>query len=135
MSKVPYHEPLLPALGGLTGIESHIEKDLDDWNANKVVPLFVFDGQQLSGQDLVASQHGIRIHPKTDAAWELYFDGKATDAVSAFGAIGGGSFTLRVFYAPIRRRIRYDMHHADARFCTLKVSGAHKRSTLCSKRY
>src|SRR6266511_656139 len=40
LENAPFHEPLLPALGGLTGIQNHIEKDLDEWAAFKVTPFF-----------------------------------------------------------------------------------------------
>ncbi|KAK8058734.1 nuclease-like protein [Apiospora phragmitis] len=54
LDNIPFHEPLLPALGGLTGIESHIESDLESWDANKTTPFFIFNGQAVEGQDEVS---------------------------------------------------------------------------------
>jgi hypothetical protein len=85
----PYHEPLLPALGGLTGIESHIEGDLDNWKANNTTPLFVFNGQSVVGQDDVFGQRAKRAVAKTDDAWDLYFRSQANAAVTAFGSNRG----------------------------------------------
>lgn len=85
----PSHEPLLPALGGLTGIQAHIEADLDSWKANKITPFFIFDGQTVTGQDEVAVLRGREAIKKTNEAWELYFTGQAENAVAAFGANGG----------------------------------------------
>ena len=85
----PSHEPLLPALGGLTGIQAHIEADLDSWTASKVTPFFIFDGQTVTGQDEVAVIRGREAIKKTNEAWELYFTGQAENAVAAFGANGG----------------------------------------------
>lgn len=82
----PYHEPLLSALGGLTGIQAHIEKDLDQWAAHRITPLFVFDGQVVVGQDEVSIARGRRANEKTENAWDLYFNNRAEEAVSAFGA-------------------------------------------------
>ncbi|KAI1390972.1 temperature dependent protein affecting M2 dsRNA replication-domain-containing protein [Hypoxylon trugodes] len=85
----PYHEPLLPALGGLTGIQSHIEHDLDSWAANKTTPFFVFNGQSIEGEDDVSVQRGKRAITGTDEAWTLYFQSQANEAVSAFGSHRG----------------------------------------------
>jgi hypothetical protein len=85
----PFHEPLLPALGGLTGIQDHIEKDLDQWLARRITPFFVFDGQPIAGQDDVAVLRGLKAIEKTDRAWDLYFNGQAENAVTAFGANSG----------------------------------------------
>ena len=79
------HEPLLPALGGLTGIQGRIEADLDQWEAHRVTPFFIFDGQSITGQDETTALRGRQANEKTDFAWGLYFDGQANDAVVAFG--------------------------------------------------
>jgi hypothetical protein len=79
------HEPLLPALAGLTGIRSCIEGDLDQWKANGVVPFFVFDGQPITGEDETTLARSRQSNKKTDYAWELYFGSKALEAVQAFG--------------------------------------------------
>lgn len=81
----PTHEPLLPALGGLTGIETHIEADLDSWKQNNTTPFFIFNGQSVEGQDAVTVQRGKTAIAKTDEAWNLYFRGEANQAVSTFG--------------------------------------------------
>lgn len=82
---LPGNEPLLPALGGLTGIQGRIENELDQWKANNVTPFFIFDGQSMAGQDEVAVRRGLEGNVKTDIAWELYFNSRADEAVSAFG--------------------------------------------------
>ncbi|KAK6833688.1 hypothetical protein PG990_001473 [Apiospora arundinis] len=89
LDNIPFHEPLLPALGGLTGIESHIEVDLDSWAANKTEPLFIFNGQAVEGQDEVSVQRGKKANAKTDGAWDLYFKSEAHSAVAAFGLSRG----------------------------------------------
>ncbi|KAK0727265.1 nuclease-like protein [Lasiosphaeria miniovina] len=81
----PYNEPLLPALGGMTGIQKRIETELDRWVAHRVVPFFIFNGVPLTGQDDVNVQRGRQANGKTDLAWDLYFNGRADDAVAAFG--------------------------------------------------
>lgn len=89
LDNVPFHEPLLPALGGLTGIESHIDVDLDSWQANKTIPFFIFNGQAVEGQEEVSVQRGKKANAKTDEAWDLYFKSEAHSAVAAFGASRG----------------------------------------------
>lgn len=89
LDTAPFHEPLLPALGGLTGIQKHIETDLDRWKAHRIIPFFIFDGQAITGQDEISLARGRRANDKTDQAWELYFNGRAEDAVSAFGGNSG----------------------------------------------
>jgi hypothetical protein len=69
----PAHEPLLSALGGLTGVESHISQNLDEWAKNDIVPFFVFDGQPVTGQDDITLDRGLKANKKTDEAWNLYF--------------------------------------------------------------
>jgi hypothetical protein len=93
----PYHEPLLPALGGLTGIESHIENDLDNWKQNETTPFFIFNGQSVVGQDEVSVQRGKKAIQKTDEAWELYFDGKSPQAVNAFSP-NPGAYPIQNLY-------------------------------------
>ncbi|KAK5656330.1 hypothetical protein OQA88_4710 [Cercophora sp. LCS_1] len=78
-------EPLLTALGGLTGIQGRIETDLDNWAANDITPLFVFDGQPIIGQEEVTTTKIRQANEKTKYAWNLYFEGQADDAVTAFG--------------------------------------------------
>lgn len=81
----PHNEPLLPALGGLTGMQGRIEADLDQWKAHRVVPFFIFDGQSITGQDEVTVTKSRQANEKTDYAWNLYFNSQANDAVLAFG--------------------------------------------------
>ena len=85
----PAHEPLLSALGGLTGVESHISQNLDEWAKSDVVPFFVFDGQPVTGQDDITLDRGLKANKKTDEAWNLYFQGAAEEAVSTFGTSTG----------------------------------------------
>ncbi|RYP48046.1 hypothetical protein DL768_005968 [Monosporascus sp. mg162] len=89
LDNVPYHEPLLPALGGLTGIQTHIESDLDSWKTNRTTPFFIFNGQSVVGQDDVSVQRGKKAIAGTDEAWSLYFQSHATEAVAAFGSHRG----------------------------------------------
>lgn len=84
-------EPLLPALGGLTGLEAHINEELDQWEKHRMIPFFIFDGQSLTGQDEVSLRRGLAAAQKTNEAWELYFDSKATEAVDTFGRYPGKS--------------------------------------------
>lgn len=85
----PAHEPLLSALGGLTSINAHINQDLDQWDNNKIIPLFVFDGQTVAGQSDVSVKRGREANRKTDEAWTLYSQSSGEQAVSAFGANPG----------------------------------------------
>lgn len=89
LANAPYQEPLLPALGGLTGVQSHIESDLDSWKANNTTPFFIFNGQSIVGSDEIAIQRGMRAIVGTDEAWNLYFQSQANEAVSAFGSHKG----------------------------------------------
>ncbi|KAK4219518.1 PIN domain-like protein [Rhypophila decipiens] len=83
----PYNEPLLPALGGPTGIRDHLEMELDKWKAHKMTPFFIFDGQSIVGQDEVTVKKGLDANHRTAQAWELYFNGRANEAVGAFGQV------------------------------------------------
>lgn len=85
----PYHEPLLPALGGLTGIEAHLTQDLAKFKEHDVLPLFIFDGQNMAGQAETTVKKMRLANRKTDEAWEQYFASRAEDAVASFGANGG----------------------------------------------
>ncbi|KAF5133246.1 hypothetical protein E5D57_003869 [Metarhizium anisopliae] len=85
----PAHEPLLSALGGLTGIQTHINENLDLWNKNRVLPFFIFDGQSITGQDEVGLKRRRAANKKTDEAWDLYSRSEAEKAVSTFGANAG----------------------------------------------
>ncbi|KAJ4302209.1 hypothetical protein N0V88_002345 [Collariella sp. IMI 366227] len=91
------NEPLLPALGGLTGIQGRIENELDQWKANRVTPFFIFDGQSMVGQDEAAVKPGLDSNVKTDMAWDLYFNSRADEAVSAFGTCIN-AFPARTLY-------------------------------------
>lgn len=73
----------------MTGIQAHIEADLEAWKAHKIIPFFIFDGQTVTGQDEVAVVRGREAIKKTNEAWELYFNGQAGNAVAAFGANSG----------------------------------------------
>jgi len=79
------HEPLLPALGGLTGIQGRLEADLDQWQSHQLIPFFIFDGQSITGQDEATALRSRMANEKTNFAWELYFNSQANDAVAAFG--------------------------------------------------
>ncbi|KAJ2989785.1 hypothetical protein NUW58_g3292 [Xylaria curta] len=97
LTNPPYQEPLLPALGGLTGIQSHIESDLDSWKANNTTPFFIFNGQSVVGSDEVAIQRGLQANAGTDEAWNLYFQSQANEAVSAFGS-NKGAYLVQNLY-------------------------------------
>ncbi|CAI6096480.1 hypothetical protein V2G26_003315 [Clonostachys chloroleuca] len=93
----PAHEPLLSALGGLTGIQSHINEDLDNWEKNRIIPFFIFDGQSITGQDEVTMKRGREANLKTNEAWDLYSQSEAEQAVTAFGA-NPGAFRVQNLY-------------------------------------
>lgn len=79
----------MSALGGLTGVEAHINQNLDLWAKNEIVPFFVFDGQPVTGQDDITLDRGLKANKKTDEAWNLYSQGAAEEAVSTFGTSPG----------------------------------------------
>lgn len=85
----PAHEPLLPALSGLTGIHAHINNGLDELDKLRVVPFFVFDGQSLTGQDDISLKRSQVANQKTNEAWKLYSQSEADQAVATFGANPG----------------------------------------------
>ncbi|KAJ6438427.1 XPG N-terminal domain-containing protein [Purpureocillium lavendulum] len=93
----PAHEPLLSALGGLTGIEAHINENLDLWSKNRITPFFIFDGQSITGQDQVSLARRRSANQKTDDAWNLYSQSQAEQAVATFGA-NPGAFCVRNLY-------------------------------------
>ncbi|EFY87968.1 XPG I-region protein [Metarhizium acridum CQMa 102] len=93
----PAHEPLLSALGGLTGIQTHINENLDLWNKNRIVPFFIFDGQSIPGQDEVGLKRRRAANKKTDEAWDLYSRSEAEKAVSTFGA-NAGAYIIQNLY-------------------------------------
>jgi hypothetical protein len=79
------YEPLLPALGSEMGMKKRIEDDLEQWEAHKITPFFVFDGQPLVGQDEMSIVSGRKAQEKTNVAWNLYFGSRPDEAVTAFG--------------------------------------------------
>ena len=85
----PYFEPLLTALGGLTGIETHLSTDLDKFKEHNVIPFFIFDGQPMVCQSDVSLRRGKAANAETERAWDLYFATRAEDAVTAFGINNG----------------------------------------------
>ncbi|RBQ66389.1 hypothetical protein FVER14953_08170 [Fusarium verticillioides] len=93
----PAHEPLLSALGGLTGVEAHINQNLDLWAKFEIVPFFVFDGQPVTGQDDITLDRGLKANKKTDEAWNLYSQGAAEEAVTTFGT-SPGAFRIQNLY-------------------------------------
>ncbi|CAK7267060.1 hypothetical protein SEPCBS57363_002408 [Sporothrix epigloea] len=99
----PSHEPLMCALAGLTGIHRHVENELNHWKAHKMTPLFIFEGIPVVGQDQVSIQAGLRNIQATNEAWDLYFDGRASEAVAAFGATGSAFRTQQLY--PLLQRI------------------------------
>ncbi|KAL1894750.1 hypothetical protein Sste5346_005725 [Sporothrix stenoceras] len=101
----PSHEPLMCALAGLTGIHMHLENELNQWKAHKVTPLFIFEGLPVIGQDEVTIQSGLQDIQRTNAAWDLYFAGSASEAVAAFGATGS-TFRPQSLYPLLQRLLR-----------------------------
>ncbi|KFA52642.1 hypothetical protein S40293_05462 [Stachybotrys chartarum IBT 40293] len=93
----PASEPLLPALGGLTGIETHINENLAQWEKHRIVPFFIFDGQSIHGQDTISLKRALAANQKTDAAWALYSQTEAEQAVATFGA-NPGAFRIKNLY-------------------------------------
>ena len=88
---------MLSALGGLTGIHSHINENLDLWDNNGIIPLFIFDGQSVTGQDDVALRRRRAANKKTDMAWTLYSQSEAERAVTTFGA-NPGAYVVQNLY-------------------------------------
>ncbi|KIH88373.1 xpg i-region protein [Sporothrix brasiliensis 5110] len=105
LDHTPSHEPLMCALAGLTGIHMHLENELNQWKAHKVTPLFIFEGLPVAGQDDVTIQNGLRDIQRTNAAWDLYFAGSASEAVAAFGATGS-TFRAQSLYPLLQRLLR-----------------------------
>ncbi|KPM44014.1 hypothetical protein AK830_g2566 [Neonectria ditissima] len=93
----PAHEPLLSALGGLTGIVPHINENLDIWEKHDITPFFIFDGQSVTGQDDISLERGLKANKKTDEAWNLYSQTAAEEAVTTFGA-NPGAFRIQNLY-------------------------------------
>ncbi len=91
LENFPSREPLMCALAGLTSIHMHMENELNQWKANKMTPFFIFDGQPVVGQDDVTVSSGVRAVARASEAWDLYFTGRADEAVGTFGAAGGAS--------------------------------------------
>ncbi|EFX03005.1 xpg i-region protein [Grosmannia clavigera kw1407] len=100
----PAREPLMAALGGITGFQKNLGLELDQWAANNVIPFFVFDGQPVVGQEDVAIEEGLRDIAKTDIAWELYFGSRASEAVIAFGE--GSTFRIQTLYPVLQRTLK-----------------------------
>jgi hypothetical protein len=106
----PYFEPLLTALGGLTGIETHLTADLDKFKEHNVIPFFIFDGQPMVCQAEVAVSRAKAANVETDRAWDLYFATRAEDAVTAFGT-NNASFRIQSLYPLLMRLLRErDLH-------------------------
>ncbi|RSM15379.1 hypothetical protein CEP52_000916 [Fusarium oligoseptatum] len=101
----PAQEPLLPALGGLTGIESHINENLDNWEKFHIVPFFVFDGQSVTGQDDITLDRALKANKKTDHAWALYSQTAAEEAVTTFGA-NPGAFRIQNLYPLLQETLK-----------------------------
>jgi hypothetical protein len=133
LDNIPYHEPLLPALGGLTGIETYIENDLDSWKANKTIPFFIFNGQTVVGQDEVSVERGKKANLKTDEAWDLYFRSEANEAVTAFGS-NRGAFQVRNLFPMLQTILKKrNLHFLVPPYnACAQVSGSNP-SVLCPK--
>ncbi|OAA67029.1 xpg i-region protein [Niveomyces insectorum RCEF 264] len=100
-----YHEPLMSALSGLTGFTAFLEKELDQWAANNLTPLFVFNGQPVVGQDDMSIANGLRDIARTDTAWQLYSAGRADEAVANFGSTGS-TYQTQPLYPLFQRLLR-----------------------------
>ncbi|TAQ84877.1 hypothetical protein B7494_g6798 [Chlorociboria aeruginascens] len=89
IDEAPAHEPLLAALGGYPiGLKQHIKKELDNWKANDITPVFVFDGQSMVGKEQTTLHFAKAALAKTQKAWELYVDNDPEGAVKNFGSSG-----------------------------------------------
>ncbi|KAK3680002.1 hypothetical protein LTR78_000379 [Recurvomyces mirabilis] len=80
-------EPLLPALGGLPfALDKHVKDDLNNFAANDITPIFVFNGLQLASRDKAIVMREARKAAKDlDEAWSIYDQGRGEEAVNAFG--------------------------------------------------
>jgi hypothetical protein len=130
LDNAPFSEPLLPALGGLTGIQTHIEGDLDSWERNNSTPLFIFDGQSVVGQDEVSVQRAKRAITGTDGAWDLYFQSRANEAVSAFGAHRGAFLIPHLF--PLLQAI---LKRRGLHFLVPPFNASAQVSVVCSRAF
>ncbi|OAA72269.1 XPG I-region protein [Cordyceps fumosorosea ARSEF 2679] len=99
------HEPLLPALGGLTGITTHINQNLDLWGKSNITPFLVFDGLSITGQDEVSLKRARAANAKTDEAWNLYSQSSAEQAVNTFGG-NPTAFRLQNLYPLLQKILR-----------------------------
>jgi hypothetical protein len=72
----------------------------------------------MAGQDETAVKRGLDNCAKTDISWDLYFNGRADEAVSAFGQ---STSTLGDFYYWVNHTIRLTFNEAPSPpgFCTL----------------
>ncbi|PHH82799.1 hypothetical protein CDD82_4778 [Ophiocordyceps australis] len=105
LDNAPSHEPLLSALGGLTGIRAHIEANLDLWQKHNMIPFFIFDGQSVIGQEEVSLARRRAANHRTDEAWNLYSQSQAEQAVTTFGA-NAGAFCLKNLYPMLQRILK-----------------------------
>lgn len=97
------NEPLLSALGGFPlALKKHIESTLAQWREADLEPLFVFEGistKDRAEEELNAAKEAIK---KTDVAWKLYTENKATQAVAAFGT-SGTVYTFQILQLELTR--------------------------------
>lgn len=77
-------------MGGPLAIEKNINDELDQWKANETIPLFIFDGCPVKGEDRVSMSVGREANAGTDEAWGRYAQGEATKAVVMFGENNSG---------------------------------------------
>lgn len=85
MKTPPSHEPLHAALAGEPmSLKLHIERELDAWKANKMRPVFVFDGQSVIGSEEVTLANAAVALTKTNHAWDVYGKENANVAVKTF---------------------------------------------------
>ncbi|KAK3956490.1 temperature dependent protein affecting M2 dsRNA replication-domain-containing protein [Pseudoneurospora amorphoporcata] len=105
-----YNEPLLTALGGLTGIQARIQVELDNWLRNRTTPFFIFDGQPMVGQDKVTTKQGREIQKQTGVAWKLYSEGQAEAAVAAFGECAN-LYNIQALYPMLQAELRLRKLH------------------------
>lgn len=89
LDKAASSEPLASALGGFPLLlRDHIEKDLDQWRAFKIEPLFIFDGQAIVGKEETQLETARKTNGKLRDAWSMYKNNQCLAAVTQFGSSG-----------------------------------------------
>lgn len=81
-----WREPLLPALGGVPfAMKRLVEGDLRKFKEHNITPIFVFGGLDVGKKDNTVFEASKKASSTCEAAWELYNQHQAQNAVDTFG--------------------------------------------------